>query len=754
MTQHKWDNTRNLSHVQRLKILHEITTAVTSNLDLDAVLKTLLERIDQLLPYHAASVKLYNKERGTLEPVICKNMDVETWKSGYSRGLVREIIEQRVPVTSSDVQSDPRVRNPEFFRKHGLVSFIGLPLVVNDELKGVLSLYTKERHEFDTEEIEFLSMLASQATIAIHNSQLYEQINNQAVENAKLVQAYWQKEVRLRERDQQLSALHFVTTAASESLDLDAVLHEVIREITEIFNFDATRIYLMNRQMTELNLRASFETNPKFFANYTVFQKGQGNIGFVAATGKPLIYENVQHDPLYDKLSHTKGIKRGGFSLWAGFPIRTKLTTVGAIACIGVKPRRLKAEEVQLITSMANQIAIGVRYAVLFEESQTTAREVSLLYYVAKVVNQSLDLKTLLCGVMHEVRKLFKFDVGRIGLLEANGKDLGILADEGRLRKIVPPNREIMKKVLEARRPLFFENIQTDPLYKKWTVNKTASKEGFRAAFYLPIRGKEKTLGVIGFLGKDAHRFSPEEVRLIYSIADHLGTAVENARLYEAVRHSREELRELATRIQVAREEERSRLARQVHDDLGQPLTALKMELAMASGILARNPKAGEKTTKPFFDLIDGMVKTVRNIGEELRPAVLDDLGLTEAINWQAEDFQRRTGIQSKVTGRVGRNSLDPGRSVAVFRIFQEILSNVARHARADKIKVEWKKDSANMLLMVSDNGKGITARALTNNSSFGILGMRERALFCRGELNISGIPGKGTTVSLRIPAH
>jgi signal transduction histidine kinase len=580
------------------------------------------------------------------------------------------------------------------------------------------------------------------------------QINNQAVQNADLTQAYRQKDVRLQELDRQLSALHSVTTAASESPDLDAVLHEVIREITEIFNFDATRIYLMNRQMTELNVRASFETNPKFFAKYTVFQKGQGNIGVVAATGKPLIYEDVHKDPLYEKLSHTNGVKRGGFSFWAGFPIRTRLMTLGAISCIGVKPRRLKAEEIQLIASMANQIAIGVKYAVLFEESQTAAREVSLLYYVAKVVNQSLDLKTLLCGVMHEVRKLFKFDIGRIGLLEANGQDLGILADEGRLRKTVPLNGEIMKKVLESRRPLFFEDIQNDPRYKKWTANQIALKEGFRAAFYLPIRAKDRSLGVIGFLGKNVHRFSPGEVRLIYSIAHHLGTAVENARFYEAARDSREQLRELAARIQVAREEERSRLARQVHDDLGQPLTALKMELAMASGMLGRNPKAGEQTTKPFFDRIDGMVETVRNIGEELRPAVLDDLGLTEAINWQAEDFQRRTGIQCKVTGSVTRNSLDSGRSVAVFRIFQEILSNVARHARADKIRVEWKKDSANVLLLVSDNGKGITARALTSNRSFGILGMRERALFCRGELNISGLPGKGTTVSLRIPAH
>lgn len=748
MTQHKSDNPRHLSHVQRLKILQEITTAVTSSLDLGTVLKTLLEQIDQLLPYRAATLRLYNKERKTLEPVICKNMDVEDWKSGYGRGLIREIIKHRVPVTSSDLQSDPRARKPEFYRKHGLASFIGLPLVVNDELKGVLSLYTKEKHEFDTTEIGFLSMLASQATIAIHNSELYKQINDQAVENAKLAQADWQKEFRLQERDQQLSALHFVTTAASESLDLDAVLQQVIKEITEIFNFDATRIFLMNHQMTELNLRASFETNSKFFAKYTVFQKGRGNIGLVVKTGKPVIYENVRHDPHYEKQSHTKGTKRSGFGFWAGFPIKTKLTTVGGIVCIGVKSRRLTAEEIQLITSMANQIAVSVQYADLLAESRANAREVSLLYHVAKVINRSLNLKTLLRGVVHEVKQLFKFDIGRIALLGANGKDPGIVADEGRLRKKVMPNREIMKKVLETGRPVYFADIQTDPLYKQWTINKSALKEGFRAACYLPIKAKNKTLGVIGFLGKRVHRFSADEIELIHSIVNQVGNAVENAQLYEALHRSREQLRGLAQRIQVGREEERSRLARQVHDDLGQPLTALKMELAVPGGIKK------EKTTKPIFDLIDQMVQTVRNIGEELRPAVLDDLGLTEAIEWQADDFQRRTGIQCKVTSKVRRNPLDPGRSVAVFRIFQEALTNVVRHSGADMVKVEWKKDSGKLLLALSDNGKGITARALTDNKSFGILGMRESAFLCRGALNISGIPGKGTTVSLRVPVH
>ncbi len=745
---HQRDKNRNPHSLAQLKVLYEITSALASSLDLDADLKRFMERVDQLLPYDAAALSLYDKERGRLEPVICNNFDMQDWKAGDDGGLAKAIIDRRVPLTSSDLTPDPSAGRRQFFRCQGFASSIGLPLLADDELKGMLALYTREAHEFAAEETGFLSELAGHAARAIQNCQLYRDVNHEVLENAKLTQAYGKEDSRLHELDQQLAALHSITTAASESLDLTTTLHEAVREITEIFNLDATRIYLVDPQRNDVCLKVSFENNPGLFAQRAVFQMGQGNIGSVAATGKPLIYENVQHDPAYDTRSLSKSARQAGFSFWAGFPIRSKSTIVGVICCIGRKSRRLRPEEMQLITSMANQIAIGVEYASRFEESWAQAREVLLFHHVTKVINRSLDLRTLLCGVMHEVRKLYKFDIGRIGLLERNGKNFAILADEGRLRKKVPRARNIMKRVLKVGRPVFFDDMKTDPLYKKWTVHQSALKAGFRSAFYIPIKSKQKTLGVIGFLGKRVHRFSRNEVRLVFSITHHLGTAVENAQLYEAVQRSREQLRGLAQRIQVAREEERSRLARRVHDDLGQRLTALKMEIGMCP--LAR--RSNVKT--PCFALIDPMLNTVRNITAGLRPAVLDDLGLTEAIEWEAEDFQKRTGIQCKVRSSVKEDSLDPGRAVAVFRIFQEVLSNVARHAGADKVKVEWKTDSGDLLLRVSDNGSGIKRRALTDHSSFGILGMKERALVCGGHLEMSGIRGKGTIVSLRIRAH
>ena len=166
-------------NLERVRVLREIDQAITSTLDLGAVLRLLLEKIDLVLPYSATTVRLFNKGSGLLEPVACRNLDEEEWKAEQwraGRGVPNVVFETRAPVRISNVQTDPRNKDLKFFRKHGLVSYLGVPLIVQDEVLGVLSFYTKEEHEFSNDEIEFLSTLAGQAAVAIHNSQLYEEI--------------------------------------------------------------------------------------------------------------------------------------------------------------------------------------------------------------------------------------------------------------------------------------------------------------------------------------------------------------------------------------------------------------------------------------------------------------------------------------------------------------------------------------------------------------------------------------------------
>jgi PAS domain S-box-containing protein len=212
-----------------------------------------------------------------------------------------------------------------------------------------------------------------------------------------------------------------------------------------------------------------------------------------------------------------------------------------------------------------------------------------------------------------------------------------------------------------------------------------------------------------------------------------------------------EQLRALAARLQSVREEERTRVAREIHDELGQALTAIKLELACLIGDLPTDQQQSTRTHS-VFKLVDETIHTVRRISSELRPGMLDDLGLVAAIEWASEEFEARTGTKCRLDLPEDDIVTDQERATALFRIFQETLTNVARHANATTINVRLTKGNGDLLLEVQDNGKGVSLQDLSAGKSMGIVGMRERALLLGGELIITGAPGEGTTVRVRIP--
>ena len=225
----------------------------------------------------------------------------------------------------------------------------------------------------------------------------------------------------------------------------------------------------------------------------------------------------------------------------------------------------------------------------------------------------------------------------------------------------------------------------------------------------------------------------------------------------EKVRASSEQLRALSARLQSAREEEGTRIAREIHDELGSALTGLKWDLEEIDKLLstpfgpASIAATREKLQTPI-KLADLAIMAVRRIASELRPSVLDDLGLVAAIEWQAQQFQARTGIVSVCDCSLEKVELTEEQSTAVFRIFQEALTNILRHAQATRVDIKIKKDDNYFVLSISDNGKGITEQEKSEQQSLGILGMTERAHLIGAEIDIEGVEGKGTVVTVRIP--
>jgi signal transduction histidine kinase len=230
------------------------------------------------------------------------------------------------------------------------------------------------------------------------------------------------------------------------------------------------------------------------------------------------------------------------------------------------------------------------------------------------------------------------------------------------------------------------------------------------------------------------------------------GERAERRRAQERLKKSHEQLRALSVYLQHVREDERIRISRQVHDELGQALTGLKMDLYWLASRLPKQLRAVRDKTKTMSAHIDSTIQTVRRISTELRPGILDDLGLVAALEWQAAEFQKRNGIKCEVVSEVAEPILEEELNTAFFRIFQESLTNVLRHANATRIDVRLWEQDANLLMEIRDNGRGIAESDWTNTRSIGVLGMRERAALLGGELTITGAPDQGTTVRVRIP--
>ncbi|MEE8113938.1 MAG: ATP-binding protein, partial [Nitrososphaerales archaeon] len=205
-------------------------------------------------------------------------------------------------------------------------------------------------------------------------------------------------------------------------------------------------------------------------------------------------------------------------------------------------------DEVGFLVTLAGEAAIAIYNSELYEQVERRTHELSTLYSVATVVNRSLDLDLLLRNVMHKVLEIFHFDGARIYLIDSDRKELRLLAHEGFSKDATPVESYqrgvgVLGRVFETGEPLFFEDIQSDPEFRRIARNKIALKAGYRGGFFIPIKVKDKTVGVMNFVSRETHRFSSGDVQLIHSIADHMGIAVHNASLFEQTKNQAAELK-------------------------------------------------------------------------------------------------------------------------------------------------------------------------------------------------------------------
>ncbi len=231
-----------------------------------------------------------------------------------------------------------------------------------------------------------------------------------------------------------------------------------------------------------------------------------------------------------------------------------------------------------------------------------------------------------------------------------------------------------------------------------------------------------------------------------------LSQEIENRKkLEKTLRDSQLRLRNLSANLQFIREEERKAVAREIHDELGQLLASVQLGLSLLAGEYFDHPKLNSRINDMEI-LVSNAIRTVQRISSELRPVMLEVLGLADALQWQSQDFQKRTGIRCNLTVFLLDNRVHPDVAIVLFRIFQESLTNVQRHSQATEVEAQLVERSKNYTLMVCDNGKGITLEEISSPESIGLIGIRERVFILGGRMKIFGTPQKGTALFVRVP--
>jgi signal transduction histidine kinase len=286
---------------------------------------------------------------------------------------------------------------------------------------------------------------------------------------------------------------------------------------------------------------------------------------------------------------------------------------------------------------------------------------------------------------------------------------------------------------------------------------------GTEGAAALPLVSHGRVLGAMGLSFAQPQTFSAEERTFILALSQQCAEALERTQLYaqaqqsaaalEArVRDRTVQLRALNARVETLREAERTRIAREVHDELGGTLTAIKLNIRQVERGLPEVQPDLSAEFESLFELVDDAVHTVRRIATDLRPAVLDDLGLVAAIEWQTIEFTRRTGTPCERALEVEEVDLPRDMSTAIFRVLQEALTNVARHAQASHVMVGLQAAPGQLQLTVRDNGRGFEWPGSGRRSSLGLAGMQERVTGFGGRLEIESAPNQGTHLRVYIP--
>jgi signal transduction histidine kinase len=562
-------------------------------------------------------------------------------------------------------------------------------------------------------------------------------------------------------------------------------LRDVVGKVLQLTGFDAARVYLLDPEGKELRLKMYEGISPEFAAQTSTYRAGDGIDGTVVVTGKPMIIQDIQTDPQYQKQARTGRARQAGFRGYMSFPLKTKTSTLGVINFLSRSVRNLMPKDRVLLASMTNQICVALENANLFEQITEKAKEIAALYDVTTTVNQSLDLQLVLQAVIKKITEIFHFDTTRIYLWNPQAEELQIRAS-------YPPDREDMQKVrvfhkgegivgkvVATGEALIFEDLHNDPRYTELSSTKNTQNTGNRFFAAIPITAKLRCVGTIACNGRESRRLTPGEIQLITSMAGQIGVAVDNARLFSETKEKSLQLETANQDMQEANRAKADFLAAMSHE-LRTPLNVI-----IGNADLCKDGFFGD-TTQKQKDALEKMLRysrillklindvlTLTRIDAKKMSVSLSRFNVSEVVE-QVQNYVE----QLNHNGRVKISWQLPVRlpfvttdALKLEEILQNLIGNAYKFTTQGAIEIRVRDLSGQhrVEFAVADTGMGIKQADLEkifeefhqleeahtgtySGVGLGLSIIKKYLELMQGEIRVESEPGVGSTFTFTLP--
>jgi two-component system, NarL family, sensor histidine kinase DevS len=537
-----------------------------------------------------------------------------------------------------------------------------------------------------------------------------------------------------------LRAIVDAGVALASELSLDAVLQKIVEAAAELTDAQYAALGVIDPSGQALENFVVTGIDSETQAAIGDLPRGRGILGALIQDAKPLRLDDLTADPRSVGFPPSHPPMR----TFLGVPILLRGVAYGNLYLTekaGGEP--FTADDEELVLMLSSQAAVAIENARLYEAATRWLKQLESLNEIANALVSEMNLPRTLDLVAARLRELVQAGIVLIALPTQEGQ-LVVRATDGEAAEGLTGMRlgeEESKagRVLARRR-----SERVDSMIDDVEVDQEVSRRlGARTGLYVPMILRDRPIGIIAAHDKESGdaRFSDEDLRLAEAFAARAAVAVD---LSERV--ARDALR----RVVSAQELERRRLARELHDETGQALTSILLGLKSLEDADDESDLA--ESTSRLRELVVTTLQDVRRLAVELRPKALDDFGLVPALERLVETFREQTGIQVDLEPRLGDDRLPPEVETALYRITQEALTNVVKHAHANRVSIVLTRRDGSVSAVIEDNGRGFAEEQGSENG-LGLLGMRERVALVDGRLSVESSPGAGTTLSIEVPS-